>query len=450
MRTLRGVRVIVAGGGLAGLSAAYELSRHGAEVHLVEARDRLGGRVWTMRDSRNGVHVEAGGEFIDGDQAAIRDLAKSLGLPLIRILRDGFGSALSIGGRLRVRSSHAALWNEMRRLLRPVAEAFAESNCDWSSAAAAVIARRSVRDLLQARRATPQLVAMADAMRGFYLAEPDQLSSLVVVEQTLSDGAPGQSPIYRIAGGNDRIVHALAEKIRGTISLRTAVRLVAATAKGVRVTVDNNGTRTSIDGHYAVLALPAPLLRECELDPPLDDVRQTALRRLDSGPATKAFLQFATRWWRRSGRPRAFGTNLPMGAIWEAAEEQANIAMLTMLGGGGASQTLQERLNAGFGHMKDLEWLGRPEPAHVAFKPIVWEREPWSRGGYAVFGPDFDPKWRPTLSQNHGRVFFAGEHASARWQGFMNGAVESGLDGARNIERVERLRGAIPSRTPND
>lgn len=443
MRRLRGVRVIVAGGGLAGLSAAYDLSRRGAEVHLLEARDRLGGRVWTLRDAKTGVHVEAGGEFIDGDQAAIRDLARSLDLPLIRVLRDGFGSALSIGGRLRVRTSHAALWNELRRLLRPVAEAFAEANCDWSSAAAAVIANRSVRDLLRARRATPQLMAMADAMRGFYLAEPDRLSSLVVVEQTLSDGAPGQSPIYRIAGGNDRIVHALSKRIRGTISLRTAVKAVATTAKGVSVTVDSNGKRTTIDGHYAVLALPAPLLRECTLDPPLDDARQTALRRLDSGPATKAFLQFDTRWWRRPGRPRAFGTNLPMGAIWEAAEEQTGVAMLTMLGGGDASQTLQERVNAGFARMKDLEWLGRPEPAHVAFEPIVWEREPWSRGGYAVFGPDFDPKGRPTLPQEHGRVFFAGEHTSARWQGFMNGAVESGLDSARNIERVERLRGAV-------
>lgn len=79
--SLRGMSVIVAGAGLAGLTAAYELQRRGAQVTVVEARDRVGGRVWTRRDGfAEGQHAEGGGYMIDPDQESIRRLAKDLGL----------------------------------------------------------------------------------------------------------------------------------------------------------------------------------------------------------------------------------------------------------------------------------------------------------------------------------------------------------------------------------
>jgi monoamine oxidase len=74
---------------------------------------------------------------------------------------------------------------------------------------------------------------------------------------------------------------------------------------------------------------------------------------------------------------------------------------------------------------------------------VTWEDERWSRGGYAVFGPAFDPYLRGALSASHGRLVFAGEHTSRKWQGFMNGAVESGLRAAREIESLERVHSGM-------
>src|SRR5467141_2118878 len=88
---LRGVSVIVAGAGLAGLSAALDLLAMGANVTILEARDRVGGRVWTIREGfAEGQHAEAGGDMIDEAQHEIRDLCKGVGLKLTRILRGGF------------------------------------------------------------------------------------------------------------------------------------------------------------------------------------------------------------------------------------------------------------------------------------------------------------------------------------------------------------------------
>ena len=95
---LSGVSVLVAGAGLAGLTAAYDLTAMGASVTVIEARDRVGGRVWTIRDGfADRQHAEAGGDMIDDAQDEIRQLASQLGLTLSRILRDGFGYMRSAG-----------------------------------------------------------------------------------------------------------------------------------------------------------------------------------------------------------------------------------------------------------------------------------------------------------------------------------------------------------------
>src|SRR4051794_41491630 len=89
---LHGVSVLVAGAGLAGLAAAYDLLAMGATVTVADARDRVGGRVWTIRDGfAEGQHAEAGGDMIDEGQHEIRELSQTLGLKLARILRGGFG-----------------------------------------------------------------------------------------------------------------------------------------------------------------------------------------------------------------------------------------------------------------------------------------------------------------------------------------------------------------------
>src|SRR5438876_4709343 len=91
---LRGVSVLVAGAGLAGLAAARDLLTRGTDVTVVEARDRVGGRVWTLREGfAERQHAEAGGDMIDDGQAEIHTLVAELGLKITRILRGGFGYA---------------------------------------------------------------------------------------------------------------------------------------------------------------------------------------------------------------------------------------------------------------------------------------------------------------------------------------------------------------------
>src|SRR6185295_6064395 len=86
-----------------------------------------------------------------------------------------------------------------------------------------------------------------------------------------------------------------------------------------------------------------------------------------------------------------------------------------------------------------LDWLGSNRAELTASRKIVWEQDPFARGGYAYFDPGYNPALRVWLARPAGRLFFAGEHTSIKWQGYMNGAVESGRRAAAEIAATARL-----------
>src|SRR5437764_6243673 len=149
--SLRGVSVLVAGAGLAGLAAARDLLTRGADVTVVEARDRVGGRVWTIRDGfAERQHAEAGGDMIDEGQTEIHTLVSELGLELTRILRGGFGYARRDGaGRPRITRTGAAHgWNALHHRLGDLARRYRLAEQRWDSPISADLARRSVAQWL--------------------------------------------------------------------------------------------------------------------------------------------------------------------------------------------------------------------------------------------------------------------------------------------------------------
>jgi monoamine oxidase len=438
-RPLRGLSVIVAGAGLAGLSAAHDLHARGAAVTVLEARDRIGGRVWTLRAGlAAGQHGEAGADMIDAGQTEIRALARSLGLRLVPILRGGWGQAgRGRDGRVRRRAGGWRGWAELAQALAPLSRPYELAERRWESGAVAAIATQSVAGWLDATRATDRVREMAWGLRGFFLADPPDLSVLAFVDQFSSAGDEGPGRLFRIAGGNDRLAEALAAPFRQRIRLRQEIVRVARTRTGVTVTVrDAAGVRATMRGDWLVMALPAPLVAALQFAPALPEGQQTALRALKYGRATKTLLQFDRPFWRRANQPAAWGTSLPIGAAWDASEDQHGPhAVLTLLAGGSASTATRTLLREGgpAALVAQLRWLGAGRARLTGARSVSWERDRWARGGYAYVDPDYPVLLRHWLARPAGRIVFAGEHTSWRWQGYMNGAVESGRRAAAEV-----------------
>src|SRR5690349_13170788 len=210
---LSGVRVIVAGAGLAGLTAARDLEAAGAKVTIVEARDRVGGRVHTIRTGfAGGLHAEAGADLIESQQSFVLQLAETLGLTPVRILKDGFKFYGTAGnGTNRVRPIETSL-KESRRLLQREIDDYCLAGKRWDSAVAERLAREPVANWLDRVDAAPALRAGIRGLRGFYLVDPEGLPLLTLVDQLAAGGIPGADKFYRIDGGNDRLPCAMIER----------------------------------------------------------------------------------------------------------------------------------------------------------------------------------------------------------------------------------------------
>jgi monoamine oxidase len=443
-RPLAGVTVLVAGAGLAGLAAARDLLTLGALVTVIDARDRVGGRVWTIRDGfEEGQHAEAGGDIIDDAQHEIRDLCKELGLKLTRILRGGFGYVRTdASGKPRIVSRDASgAWSRLAGCLGAAIRPYRLAEQRWDTPIATDLARQSVAQWLDEIRADEELRTTARGLRGFFLADPETLSLIALVDQFADEDGPAPWKMYRIEGGNDRLATALRSQLGDRVRLNTELVAVSHRGQNVRAAVKHDRATSAIACDYLVLALPATTLRRVPITPALPAQQHDAIARLPYGSATKTLVQFSQRFWRGPGRPKAFGSALSFGAVWDGNEEQRGRAgILALLAGGGASAASQAILarEGAQGFANALDWLGSKRATLLVSRQIVWEHDPMARGGYAYFDPGFDPSLRAWLARPCGRLFFAGEHTSLKWQGYMNGAVESGRRAAAEIAAVHR------------
>src|SRR5688572_18237014 len=156
----------------------------GARISLIEARDRVGGRVLTIRGAfAQGQHAEAGGDFIDEDQHEIIRLVKEQRLTLRPILRQGFTFVRHPGPSRRRRHilSGEEAWDTLSHALCPLVAAYRMADKRWDSPIAGQLAQQSVAQWLEEVKADSNMRAVVRSLRGFFLADPEELSLLALV-----------------------------------------------------------------------------------------------------------------------------------------------------------------------------------------------------------------------------------------------------------------------------
>jgi len=437
-------RILVVGAGVAGLTVAYRLQQAGLMADLVDASQRVGGRLRSLRDWPGCPNpVELGGEFIDTRHTAVWALVEGLGLPMADLWQADSGLEAEVFFFKGQRVSHQAVIEAFiplaEKITRDLAAMGDRPHYRTANTAAQNLDRLSLDAYLETVDIDPMI---RDLVRVAYITEFGRDSG----EQTclnmlcLIGAEAGQWSTYGISderwhviGGNEQIPQALLQRLQKPVQTGTCLESLRDNGNGTyRVSLRRDGTSQERTYDGVVLAVPFSVLRQVDLEGvELPPAKQAAIAHLGYGTSTKLFVPLRERIWRtRYGSTVSVYTDQDFQNTWESVRySPGSSGWITNLRGG------QEGIRVGQGEpdVQGDRLIASLEPLFPGIQQVqrgpalraYWATEPYALGSYSCYLPGQWTQFGGAEAEPVGRLWFAGEHCSLNSQGYINGAVES-------------------------
>lgn len=434
-------RVVVIGGGFSGLAAAYELSRAGYDVTVVEARNRVGGRVISFSDLVPGKIVEGGGELIGSNHPAWVGYAKQFGLDFLDVSEEDAEFPIILNGKRLSSDESEALWEEMENAFNTIVADAAKVDADrpWTSPNAAALDRRTLAAWIDGLGASPLckagLQTMMTSDNGVATEWQSYLGNLAMVKGGGLEKYWTESEVYRCKGGNQQLAAKLVGGIGASrVLMRTPVRAVAVSDRGVRVTLASGKV---LEAEHAILTAPPTIWNRIAFDPPLPPGIAPQM-----GNNVKCLIAVKSPFWRRAELAPDLLSDGPVNATWHATDGQADRGLegpsgeaLVAFSGGPSADACRawgaRRIDT---YLAELEKIYRGiRPSYVRARFMDWPGDRWTMGSYSFPAPGQVTAQGPTLYEGIGRLHFAGEYSSYAFIGYMEGALNSGAAMARRL-----------------
>ncbi len=452
----RSAKIAIVGAGLGGLTCAWRLKQAGITATVFEAAPRLGGRCFTRRGYfADGQIVERGGELIDTGHTAVQDLAVEFGLQLDDLLAAepaGTEPAYYFGGQSY---TYAQLLTEFQAIYDTLQADVTAA--DYPTTYNNSTPRGRQLDQLSIAQYIDQIVPGGhNSLLGQVLdvayniefgAETEDQSALNLLYLLGFSGNTEFSTFgesderFHIRGGNDQLVSGLASRLGGQIQTGTPLVAIAKGSDGRSTLTFSNGiTTTSAVFDHVVLALPFSILRySVDISKAnFTHRKRIAITEQGMGTNSKFQLQFKRRFWNAAGNNGDSYSDTGYQNTWEATRAQAGRSgVLVNFTGGeiGASY------NQGTIAQRNTTVLAQLEPvlrgATRQFNGLstldYWPGYAWTRGSYAYWKVGQYTRFSGIEGVREGNVHFCGEHTSQDYQGYLNGAVDTGNNVAAEI-----------------
>lgn len=442
-------RIIIVGAGLAGLTAAYRLKQNGYLADVYEAADRVGGRCWSdtsfFSDHQS---FEHGGELIDQGHTHVRQLAQELGLRLDNLLQaeaNGTEPTYYFDGQPYLypqatddlKGAWQKIHNDVSAASYPTlhdnytqrgSELDHMSIIDWIN--------ESIPGGIQSKLG--QLLDIAYNIE--YGAESSIQSSLNLL-YLLAYSGQGQLRIfgpsnekYHVRGGNDQIPLLMAQSLSSQVKLGQELTAIKQNTNGTfTLTFRIDRTFRDVTADKVILALPFAILRD-SVDykrAGFSDLKKTAITEMGMGTNSKLHVQFTDRHWSALGCNGETFADTGYQNTWEVSRAQAGTSgLLVNYTGGNYGATF----DSGTPSSRTQQFLTQIEPVLPGIsakwngKAFIdyWTGYRWTKGSYSYWKVGQYTKFAGVERERQGHCHFAGEHTSIDFQGYLNGAVESG------------------------
>ncbi|KMO83433.1 flavin monoamine oxidase family protein [Mycolicibacterium chlorophenolicum] len=440
-------RVVVVGAGLAGLIAARDVAAAGAEVTVLEARDRVGGRMRGVPVS-SGVVADGGAAYLGRQHTELLDLVSDHGLNLASTGMAGESTFLIDGERTttasRVPPLDAVALGDLFDCLDDVVETV-RPDAPWLTPDADRL------DHLSAQRWLVDEVARADAHTFFPLflgemmaADPAAISVLHMAFYLRSGGGirylnafEGGAQQWRIDGGAHLLTGALAAQLGDRVHVNQPVAAIDQDDDGVvvRCVADTDHAQSEFRTDRVIVALPPLLAQRIDFRPGLCTPRATTAT--GRGCAIKVHLGYPAPIWREGGQSGwSVSSTGPLLSTVDDSPPDGSAGVLTGFVTGAAASAFSalspaDQKDAALAHIGRL-FPALPPPDTCCVTD--WLAERYSRGCYAaLFGPGDWLRLGPSLTEPHGRIHWAGTETSLEYFGLMEGAIRSGRRAAAEV-----------------
>lgn len=450
-------RIVIVGAGLAGLTCAYRLKQAGISSVVYEAADRVGGRCWTRRDTfKNGQIVERGGELIDSDHTEIRNLAQEFGLVLDDLLETETRGTEPFyffnGSRYSLEEATNDFLQIYPQLQRDLAEVGDTTLYNHYTERAFELDQLSIVDYIN--KIVPggidskfgQLLAVAYTIE--YGADAGEQSALNLLFLL---GSAQKGPLrlfgnsderYRIKGGNDQLTELLAKELKGQIKLHSELIRVEQNKNEVKLVFRSGKKEWETFADKVIMTIPFSILKTIDYkNAKFSKLKQVAIEETGMGINTKLHVQFKNRFWQEIGNNGDTFSDTGYQNTFESTRaQQGKSGILVGYTGAETAATLNPLNDKQLKKITD-DVLDKLEPVLQGSKKNWsglstidhWLSNTWSKGSYSFWKVGQYTTLAGVAGEREGNILFAGEHTSVNYQGYLNGAVESGERASQEI-----------------